>query len=107
MVKYEDICKEQNITVDIGIEAQTPHALIDLEQARSALANLITNAIDAMPDGVLTISSGLGLSIARKVMEEPSGFIREESIFGKGSKFISVSFIKLIQSMRISNAGSP
>lgn len=60
MVIYEDICREQNITVGIKVEEQTPEILIDREQAMRSLANLITNAIDAMPDGgSLTISSGL------------------------------------------------
>lgn len=60
MVIFEDLCKEQNISIDIKVREGTPRILIDREQARRALSNLITNAIDAMPDGgILTISSGL------------------------------------------------
>lgn len=60
MVIFEDLCKDQNINVDIKVREGTPRVLIDSEQVRRALANLITNAIDAMPDGgVLTVSSGM------------------------------------------------
>lgn len=60
IVIFEDLCKDQNINVDIKVEDGTPKVLIDSEQVRRALANLVTNAIDAMPDGgILTISSGL------------------------------------------------
>lgn len=132
LVVYEDICKEQNIDVEITIEKDVPPVLIDIEQVRRALSNLITNAIDAMSGGgILRISSGkedlhnvtyvfikvtdtgkgipedklplifepffstkeigrgtgLGLSITNKIMDEHGGFIRTESIEGKGSTF--------------------
>lgn len=132
LVVYEDMFKEQNINVEIKIVTDVPPVLIDIEQVRRALSNLITNAIDAMSGGgILSISSGkedlhnvtyvfikvtdtgkgipedklplifepffstkeigrgtgLGLSITSKIMEEHSGFIRTESIEGKGSAF--------------------
>ncbi len=60
MLIFEDLCKDQNISVEIKVMEGTPQVLIDKEQVRRALANLITNAIDAMPEGgFLTLSAGL------------------------------------------------
>lgn len=60
MFIFEDLCKDHNISVEIKVMEGTPHVLIDKEQVRRALANLITNAIDAMPEGgFLTLTAGL------------------------------------------------
>jgi signal transduction histidine kinase len=56
---YEELCREQSINVVIKIEKDIPSVLLDMEQGRQAIANLITNAIEAMPDGgALTITAG-------------------------------------------------
>lgn len=56
---YEGLCREQSIGVDVQISENLPPILIDKDQVIQALANLVTNAIDAMQKGgVLTISAG-------------------------------------------------
>ncbi len=54
------ICKEQSIRIRVAIEKNLPPILMDRDQARQALMNLITNAIDVMPGGgTLTITAGM------------------------------------------------
>jgi two-component system NtrC family sensor kinase len=56
---YEDLCKDQSIAIEIKTGENMMPVLIDREQVRQALDNLINNAVDAMPDhGRLTISAG-------------------------------------------------
>jgi two-component system NtrC family sensor kinase len=56
---YEDLCKEQSIVVDVRIEEDLPLVLIDKDQVKQALTNLVTNAIDAMQKGgLLAIATG-------------------------------------------------
>jgi signal transduction histidine kinase len=56
---YNETCIEQSIDMKVEIGENLPHVLIDSDQVKQALGNLITNAIDAMPDGgTLTISAG-------------------------------------------------
>ena len=56
---YEDLCRDQSINIEINAAENLMPVLIDRDQVRQALDNLITNAVDAMPDhGRLTISAG-------------------------------------------------
>ncbi len=56
---YEGICREQSIEVDVQIAENLPPVLIDKDQVKQALTNLVTNAMDAMQQGgTLTISEG-------------------------------------------------
>jgi two-component system NtrC family sensor kinase len=56
---YEGLCREQSIEVNVRIAENLPPVLIDKDQVKQALTNLIANAIDAMQKGgMLTISTG-------------------------------------------------
>jgi len=56
---HEYICIEQSITVEVMIEKNLPPVLIDKDQVKQALTNLITNALDAMPrGGTLKVMAG-------------------------------------------------
>jgi two-component system NtrC family sensor kinase len=56
---YNEACMEQSIDMKVEIGENLPHVLIDRDQVKQALSNLITNAIDAMPNGgTLTIAAG-------------------------------------------------
>lgn len=57
---YQDLCKEQSVNLMVDIGDNLPGILIDQDQVRQALGNLITNAIDSMPGGgTLTVKAGL------------------------------------------------
>jgi len=56
---FDRACSEQSITVEVAIEKNLPFVLMDRDQVRQALINIITNSIDAMPrGGVLRITAG-------------------------------------------------
>jgi two-component system, NtrC family, sensor kinase len=56
---YDDLCKEHSISIEIVREDNLRPVLIDKDQVRQALDNLVSNAIDAMPDGGrLTVTAG-------------------------------------------------
>ncbi|MCL5022094.1 MAG: ATP-binding protein [Nitrospirae bacterium] len=56
---YEDLCREQSVTVENERDEQLFPVLIDPDQVRHALGSLITNALDAMPEGgALTVKTG-------------------------------------------------
>ena len=56
---YEHTCSEQSVTVEVAIEKNLLPVLMDMDQVRQALINLITNALDAMPrGGALRITAG-------------------------------------------------
>ena len=56
---HEYICIEQSVTVEVMIEKDLPPVLVDKDQVKQALTNLIANALDAMPrGGTLKITAG-------------------------------------------------
>jgi signal transduction histidine kinase len=56
---HEELCRERSIGIEIHIGEDLLPVLIDRDQVRQALGNLITNAVDAMPDGGrLTVTAG-------------------------------------------------
>jgi signal transduction histidine kinase len=56
---FGDIYEEQNIRMEITVEEDLPEILIDQDQVRQALGNLLMNAADAMPEGgLLKIETG-------------------------------------------------
>jgi signal transduction histidine kinase len=48
---YKLVCSEQSIHTDVHLEELLPDVLIDSDQVRLAVDNLISNALDVMPDG--------------------------------------------------------
>ncbi len=55
---YEIICKERSIKIDLSL-ADIPRIMIDIDQASEAVNNVISNAIESMPEGgILTIATG-------------------------------------------------
>jgi two-component system NtrC family sensor kinase len=56
---YDDLCEEHSISIEIVRGDNLRPVLIDKDQVRQALDNLVSNAIDAMPDGGrLTVTAG-------------------------------------------------
>ncbi len=56
---FEQTCSDQSVTVELAIEKSLPPILMDKDQVRQALINIITNALDAMPrGGALRITAG-------------------------------------------------
>ncbi len=55
---FDGMCTEQSVRIDMDLNSSLPLVLIDKDQVRLAVNNLITNAIDVMPNGgVLTVKT--------------------------------------------------
>ncbi len=128
---YKELCSEHDIIIK-PMFADSPNMMLDKEQTKQAIGNLITNAVEAMPQGgelfvstsmksvesqqyvVIEIRDnsagmppeiidkifepffttkiskrgiGLGLPLAKKIMEEHGGFISVNSAPERGSAF--------------------
>ena len=56
--EYGELCREQSISVVMNIAQDLPPVLMDREQVIQAVTNIISNAIDSMPEsGILTITA--------------------------------------------------
>jgi signal transduction histidine kinase len=59
---HKRVFSEQSITFEVALEENLPPILIDRDQVKQALTNLITNAYDAMPrGGALKLTAGVEL----------------------------------------------
>jgi two-component system NtrC family sensor kinase len=69
---YSEACVEQSIVIRIELGENLLQILIDIDQVKQALSNLITNAIDVMPHGgTLTIAAG-----EEMLHDVPFGFLK-------------------------------
>ncbi|MBI4826798.1 MAG: sensor histidine kinase [Nitrospirae bacterium] len=48
---FDEMCADKSIAIEEKIDGSLPDILVDRDQARQAVNNLISNAIDAMPRG--------------------------------------------------------
>ena len=48
---HEPLCNDQSVSMEVAMEKDLPPVLMDKDQLRQALTNLITNSLDAMPRG--------------------------------------------------------
>jgi signal transduction histidine kinase len=48
---FADLCREKGVTLLLEPDPGLPLCVVDRDQVRQALNNLVTNAIDAMPEG--------------------------------------------------------
>ncbi|MDA8434081.1 MAG: ATP-binding protein [Nitrospiraceae bacterium] len=56
---YGDLCAEQSVRIEVRAEGEIFPVLVDRDQVRQAVRNLLNNAVDAMPEGGrLTLASG-------------------------------------------------
>jgi len=56
----EGLCREQSIALDVKLERELPDVLLDRDQVRQAVNNLVSNAVDVMDGGgTLTIKTSL------------------------------------------------
>lgn len=56
--KFGESCREKNLSLVVRTAAELPRCIVDGDQIRQALDNLVTNAIDAMPPGgMLTLAT--------------------------------------------------
>ena len=83
LITCEGMCTDQSVRIDMDLNASLPSVLIDKDQVRLAVNNLITNAIDVMPDGgTLTVKTHMEqLSevdyVVVEVMDTGAGLPRE------------------------------
>jgi signal transduction histidine kinase len=56
----EELCRDQSIELDVMLQRELPQVLLDRDQVRQAVSNLVSNAVDVMTDGgKLTIKTSL------------------------------------------------
>jgi two-component system NtrC family sensor kinase len=66
MDMHEQVCGEQAVSVEVTIEKGLPPVLMDRDQVRQALTNLVANALDAMPGGG-TLRAAAGSEVVHDV----------------------------------------